>query len=212
MLDFLLHVYRKGGTPFRSLSALPTEEALEMMRRLYVEGSVFWERFSDPEGYLGFRRQVERSLREGFLGKGGRPKSEYPIYLVVGRPRWFDTAADARTLQSTSEITVPLAALDSRSISFTYPDSMVSALMARERNPHYYEPDYHGRVFTLAEIEQIVMRNGLPGEGWETRMPRQYAHYIEAQVWDPQALQRYWCGAAGASASGGRHRVWSDRE
>jgi hypothetical protein len=54
------------------------------MTRLYIEGSVFWERFKDPAGYLSFRKWVEQKLRNGFIEKGGRPKSEYPIYLVLG--------------------------------------------------------------------------------------------------------------------------------
>jgi hypothetical protein len=188
---YLLHVYKKGSRPFQSLSALPLQQALEIMTRLYVEGSVFWERFKDPVGYLTFRKQIEMKLRNGFIEKGGRPKSEYPIYLVLGRPKWFDLVADTRTLETTDEIRVPLSILENERVSFTYPDSMVSALMELEKNPEYYEPDYHGKVFTMNEIEEIIGEKGLPGEGWETRMPRHYAHYIEAQVWDPQSLLNY---------------------
>jgi hypothetical protein len=164
------------------------------MTRLYIEGSVFWERFKDPAGYLSFRKRVEQKLRNGFIEKGGRPKSEYPIYLVLGRPKWFETVADRATLETTAEIQVPLYILDSKRVSFTYPDSMVSALMEAEKNPEYYEPDYHGKVFTMKEMEEIISRKGLPGEGWKTRMPQHYAHYIEAQVWDPQTLKGYFAG------------------
>ena len=201
METFLLHVYRKGTTPFQSLSALPTEEALPVMSRLFVEGSVFWERFRDPAGYLAARRQTEERLREGFRAKGGRPRSPYPIYFVWGRPKWFDLVADAATLETTSEIRVPLSALPGDQVSFTYPDSMVSALMEQERNPEYYEPDYHGKVFTLPEVREIIRRRGLPGEGWETRMPVHYAHYIEAQVWDPRAIPVYRGVAAGGETT-----------
>lgn len=191
MEDFLLHIHQKGSRPFQSLSALPPQQALEMMAELYVEGSVFWERFKDPGAYLSFRKQVERKLRDGFIEKGGRPKSDYPIYLVLGRPRWFSLVADTVTLETTEELCVPLSIVDSEQVSFTYPDSMVSALMEMERNPEYFEPDYHGKVFTLKEIEEIIGRKGLPGEGWQTRMPRHFAHYIEAQVWDPRTLREY---------------------
>jgi hypothetical protein len=110
---------------------------------------------------------------------------------MLGRPRWVDAVADAKTLQTTEAIEVPLSAIRPESVSFTYPDSMVSALVAAEKNPDYYEPDYHGQVFTLGEIAQIVRSKGLPGEGWVTRMPKHYAHYIEAQVWDRRALADY---------------------
>jgi hypothetical protein len=191
MVDFLIHYYRKGAPPFRSLSALPDAEALAIMRELYVEGSVFWERFQDPAGYLTLRRSVELKLYNGFRAKGGVPPQTYPIYLMLGRPKWTETAADPATLATSEEVQVPLSLFDEREISFTYPDSMVSALMVMEKNPGYYEPEYHGKVFTLQEIRQIVARRGLPGEGWETRMPKSYAHYIEAQVWNGKVLAEY---------------------
>jgi hypothetical protein len=161
------------------------------MRSLYIEGSVFWERFKDPHHYLCARRQVENQLWTKFKEKGGSPKQSYPIYLVLGRPKWTSTVADEGTLATTDEIQVPLLALDEREVSFTYPDSMVSAMIAAERNPGYYEPEYHGQVFTAGEIRQIVHRKGMPGEGWETRMPKHLAHYIEAQVWNQAALLNF---------------------
>lgn len=191
MTPYLLHVYKRGCRPFQSLSALPQQQALAIMSTLYVEGSMFWQRFKDPLGYLTFRRKVEENLRHGFVAKGGRPKEPYPIYLVLGRPKWLELVADTPTLETTSEIEIPLSIVDTDQISFTYPDSMVSALMELEKNPEYYEPDYHGKVFTMKEMEMILDRNGLPGEGWKTRMPRHYAHYIEAQVWDQEPLKQY---------------------
>ncbi len=191
MIGFLLHIYRKGSTPFQSLSALPEWQAQAIMKGLYVEGSIFWERFKDPAGYLSFRKRVEQRMRDAFLIKGGKPKEDYPIYLMLGRPSWTKMAADATTLGTTEEIAIPLSILCAEDVSFTYPDSMVSAIMAEEKNPEYYEPDYHGRVFTLREMTEIVREKGLPGEGWQTRMPKHYAHYIEAQVWNQKFLLDY---------------------
>ncbi len=192
MVDYLLHVYRKGSVPFRTLSVLPEDEALQIMQRLYVEGSVFWERFKDPKSYLGFRKQVELTLRAGYTKKGGKPVDPHPIYLVVGSPRWMETVADPKTLETTEIIRIPLSVVSEDEVSFTYPDSMVSALVAAEKNPAYFEPEYHGQVFTLREMEKIIEEKGLPGEGWETRMPKHYAHYIEAQVWNRKALVEYY--------------------
>jgi hypothetical protein len=188
MVDFLIHFFRKGSAPFRSLSALSDAQAVSIMRRLYVPGSVLWERFRDPESYLALRREVERALYRAFRERGGSPKQEHPIYLVLGRPKWTVAAADAATLATSTEIRVPLSLLDEAEISFTYPDSMASALLVKEKNPEYYEAEYHGKVFTLAEIRELVARKGLPGEGWETKMPKTYPHYVEAQVWNGPAL------------------------
>jgi hypothetical protein len=186
--DFLLHVFRRGSRPFQTLSALPEEEALRIMRRLYAPGAVFWERFKDPVSYLRARKETENAIREAFIGNGGRPVDPHPVYLVLGRPTWMEAAADSGTLETTETIEVPLSAIGPDRMSFTYPDSMVSMLLAAEKNPDWYEPDLHGRVFRLDEIRDIVAMRGLPGEGWQTRMPARYANYIEAQVWDRQSL------------------------
>ena len=63
--------------------------------------------------------------------------------------------------------------------------------MVAETNPHYYEPEYHGKVLALKEIAAIVAEKNLSGEGWETRMPSHFAHYIEAQVWNAETLEGY---------------------
>jgi hypothetical protein len=162
------------------------------MQKLYREGSVFWERFKDPLSYLTFRRQVEANLREKFIGKGGVPIDQYPVYLILGRPRWTVDVADAVTVATTEELVVPLGVIDESQVSFTYPDSMVSAFILGQRHLDYFEPEYHGKVFTLEEITAIVEKKGLPGEGWETSMPRHLAHYIEAQVWDRETLMNYY--------------------
>jgi hypothetical protein len=37
MVDYLLHIYRKGSKPFQTLSDLPEEMALQIMEQLYME-------------------------------------------------------------------------------------------------------------------------------------------------------------------------------
>ncbi len=48
MIDELIHFYRRGEKPFRSLSALPDGDAAAMMRDLYVPGAVFWSASRSP--------------------------------------------------------------------------------------------------------------------------------------------------------------------
>ena len=188
MPDTLTHVYKRGTVPFRSLSTLSDVEAIDVMQTLYKEGSVFWERFKEPAEYLQLRKKVEDWLRREFIAKGGRPRAEYPVYMVWGRSKWIETMLDEVTLATTVEIHIPLSVFDDRAVSFTYPDSMVSYLLNMERNPQYYLPEYHGQVFTLAEMCEILERNGQPGYRWGTELPKAMANYIEAQVWDPEPL------------------------
>lgn len=191
MIDFLIHYYRTGTEPFHSLSALPDAKAIEIMRSLYVEGSVIWERFKDPAGYLQMRREIEAWLRREFIRLGGEPQEPYPIYMVLGRSKWVERMADAATLATTSEIQVPLSILSERDVSFTYPDSMVTYFLELRKDPETYQAGYHGRVFTLSEMRRIVEQKGLPEEGWETRTAAEVAHYVEAQVWNREVLGEY---------------------
>jgi len=194
VIDFLIHYYRTGTEPFRSLSALPDAEAIEIMRSLYVEGSVIWERFKDPVDYLQGRRQIEAWLRQEFIRLGGQPQDQSPIYLVLGRSKWVERMADPATLSTTSAIQVPLSILGESDVSFTYPDSMVSYFLELRQDPEVYQPGYHGRVFTLSQIRKIVDEKGLPEEGWVTKTAADVAHYVEAQVWNCRLLEEYWRG------------------
>jgi hypothetical protein len=191
MIDHLIHFYRRGTEPFQSLSALPDSEAMQVMADFYVEEAIIWERFKDPTQYLRARRQVEQWLYKEFVAKGGDPQESYPIYMVLGRSRWLLRMADAATLATTAEIQVPLSIFRECDVSFTYPDSMVSWLLEKQKPPKYYLPDYHGKLFTLSEIRSIIESNGLPGEGWGTNLPDHLANYIEAQVWNHKPLLEY---------------------
>lgn len=191
MIDHLVHLYKRGTEPFRTLSSLGEEEAVSIMQSLYRAGSIFWERFEDPLAYLRLRKQIEGSIREAFIAKGGMPRTAHPIYMAFGRTRWMQHELDAVTLATTTEIEVPLAWFDERDVSFTYPDSMVSFLLANEKDPEYYLPDYHGQVFSLSEICSIVECNGLPGDRWGNNLPSSMPNYIEAQVWNHEPLLTY---------------------
>ena len=103
----------------------------------------------------------------------------------------MQTGLDALTLATTTEIEVPLSLFRECDLSFTYPDSMVSFLLAREKEPEYYLPAFHGKVFTLSEIRSLVESSGLPGEKWGTNLPGSMPNYIEAQVWNHEPLTPY---------------------
>lgn len=198
MIDCLLHLYAKDGEPFRSLSYLPDDEALALMRRLYRPNAVYWDRFEDPVAYLQSRRAVENWLRQEFIAKGGKPQEPYPIYMVLGRTLWMETAVNELTRATTSQTEVPLNLFSAEDISFTYPDSMVSAMIAYQKDPRYYLPEFHGKLFTLPEILAILEERGLPGERWGNNLPDDWANYIEAQVWNRKPLQVY-SGQSGAA-------------
>ena len=66
MTDYLTHYYREGTEPFRNLSALSDQEALEIMRRV-CDDTPFGSRFQDPAQYLRNRKQTEQWVRAEFV-------------------------------------------------------------------------------------------------------------------------------------------------
>ncbi len=188
MIDYLTHYYLKGTPPFRSLSTLPDDEALKLMVALYDE-TPFGVRFKDPLQYLHHRRRTEQWVRAEFIAKGGRPQEPYPIYMALGSSPWLVKAAPD-TLRH-GEIRIPLSIFQKGDVSFTYPDSMVSHWLGNDKPAEYYQPDYHGKVFTRSEILAIIAERGLPEEDWEPRLPDHLPPYIEAQVWNREQLLVY---------------------
>lgn len=188
MIDYLTHYYRRGTEPFRSLSALPEAEAIQIMQGLSGD-TAFGARFKDPAGYLRARRQAEAWVRAEFIARGGQPREAYPVPMVLGSSKWMLEHAPDPAVHA--EIRIPLSAFAEQDVSFTYPDSMISFWFGRKKPEEYYRPEVHGRVFTLPEILMIVAARGLPEEAWEPKLPDHLAPYIEAQVWNQEPLREY---------------------
>ncbi|MBN1995170.1 MAG: hypothetical protein JW953_20945, partial [Anaerolineae bacterium] len=160
MIDYLTYYYQRGTEPFRSLSALPDIEAIQIMEDLYVkyEGSLAFARFKNPVQYLHDRKQTEQWAREAFMAKGGQPRAAYPIPMVLGASKWI--VKHAPDPDRHGEIRIPLSAFREDEVSFTYPDSMISHWFGRDKPSAYYQPDYHGQVFTISEILSIIDTHG----------------------------------------------------
>lgn len=189
MTSYLTHYYSIDKAPFLSLSALPDHDALNIMAEL-ADDTPYGERFKNPVQYLQNRKDTEQWVRQAFIAKGGRPKDNYPISTVLGSSKWLVEAAPKR--ETHGEIRIPLSILTTNDVSFTYPDSMISRWLGREKPPQFYQPDLHGIVFTLPEILKIVAERGMPEEDWEIKLPKHLAPYIEAQVWNRALLLAYW--------------------
>jgi len=109
--------------------------------------------------------------------------------MVLGDSKWIvknDPYPDAH-----GEVHIPLSVFTQFDVSFTYPDSMISLWFGKDKPIEYYQPEYHGKVFTISEILLIVESRGLPEEDWMTNLPSDLAPYIEAQVWNHEPLLEY---------------------
>ena len=186
--EIITHYFRRGTPPFRSLSSLSDDRAVDIMNSLYDE-TMFGRRFKDPAQYLLNRRRSERWVKEEFILKGGKPGLDYPIYFVLGESRWLFENSPDKSLHM--EIQICLSDFEEGDVSFTYPDSMISFYFLNEKPVEFYLPDLHGKVFTRKEILSIVKSKGDPEKDWQINLPPTLAPYIEAQVWNPQPLLKY---------------------
>jgi hypothetical protein len=189
MIEYLTHFYNAGTVPFRSLSALPEEKAIQIMKELYVDDAV-WGRFKDPYRYLRERKETESWVRKEFILKGGHPQKEYPIYMIMGTCEMLEKYMQNKNLCKTQ---IPISDFKEDDVSFTFIDSMFSYYLGREKSLEYYQPEYHGKVFTLSEIFTLIKQKGTPGEGWWGKLPPDFFPYIEAQVWNHKIPMRHSC-------------------
>ena len=188
MIDYLTYYFSTDHEPFQSLSALSDHEAIKIMEAL-ADDTPYGERFKNPAQYFKARKETETWVREAFIQKGGRPSADYPIPMVLGYTKWIVRVAP--NPDKHGEIRIPLSVFSFYDISFTYPDSMISHWLGRDQPSEYYQPELHGKVFTISEILELVAQKGLPEETWETKLPEDLAPYIEAQVWNHALLSEF---------------------
>jgi hypothetical protein len=116
-----------------------------------------------------------------------------------------------------AEVVLPLAMLPSDVTSVTYPDSFTAMGLGPDYGlPHDHRP-YHGRVFRLEELPDLVATYGLPTDeadapgssdgvgsegagsegvgvdGYDGYQQRPFEKYIEVQLWadgplDPRGM------------------------
>jgi len=183
--DFICHYYEYERGPLQSVSTLETEMARGIIKQIALQDEGFSKH--RPAAYIDWRIDVENWLREGFEKKGGRPKRKHPHYFTLGPCDWLlSWYKNGKVLHK------ELKDIDSLQISITYPDSMVSYQLHQyyllKNNPHFKEHEhreYHGKVFLLNELEQLISDYGIPKGALKDGKPvSPFEMYIEVQVWD----------------------------
>ena len=173
--ETLYHYYERTRGPFVHLSDLPYPEAERILEAIRKDGVTFAARRA-PE-YLAIRRGLEEQVRALFIAKGGRPIRQCPHYLTLGPCPWLlDWYRDG------CELALPMAAIDSAVVSFTYGD-MFPAMRLRDAKP------YRGQVYRWDELPDLVARYGVP-QDWNHDGSRGPERYIEAQLWDEAPVAR----------------------
>jgi hypothetical protein len=176
----ITHNYHPERGPFRNICHLPPPEAESVLDEIRAAGH---RRIKAD--YLERRLAAEEWLIRESRRRLGSVRLERPIYFFLGN------FSDGRNPSRPDSFVIPLTGFAPDKLTFTYPDSMASFPLgtrdehARERKP------YHGRVFTLQEIEDVVAEFGMPGNRWATEPSMRHDKFLEVQVWDDRPIERF---------------------
>ena len=164
--NFVTHYSR--GTPFRSMTHVPQENWSKVIAELNETNAWGVSRFKDPE-YLSRRLEVENSLREKFISKGGKPILRNPIYFFLGRNNQFEEH------KGNIGYKIYLKDLPSGSISFTYGDSLIGHNEDyRNRSGEKYQNVLSREIFLFEEIHSLFLNE---------KFPKNDRLNVEAQLW-----------------------------
>lgn len=177
-IEYLYHYYEQHVGPFVNLSALDPDEATVVLDRARAENRTMAAlRF---EGYLDRRRELEHLARGIFMDKGGKPRTGYPHYMVIGACEWLRSwYIDGQSVR------MHLSEFAPDTLSFSYGD-LFPTFSDRVRDGK----EYRRQVYTLSEIEVLVAKYGLP-QHWNPNGEHGPERYVEVHVWDHEPLARF---------------------
>ncbi|RKM55925.1 hypothetical protein D6853_09340 [Butyrivibrio sp. X503] len=176
---YLYHYYDKRSGPFRSLTALPKEEACSVLERIKKERPYSFASHRDMD-YIVKRCNCEAIVREKAKEKGIIMDIASPHYMVVEACPWLNT-----WFEEPGEIAISIKDFDTAKVSFTYGDSMPTF------SPRVNDgKEYRKKVYTYEEILAVVEKYGMPQE-WNANGEKGPERYIEAQVWTNSPIESY---------------------
>jgi len=180
MPTVMTHNYDPQRGSLQNLCSLSRADAEALLSEIRYSG-----RSGLKLNYLERRLATERWLLDERTLRLGAPRLRHPLYFFLG------DFADGLDPSRPASLVMPLAVLPADTVTFTYPDSMASFPLHTEGRDVRERKPYHGQVFTLAEIEQVVATFGLPGERWKTDPSMRHDRFIEVQVWDDRPVRDY---------------------
>ncbi len=186
--DVVTHYHLRRRPPFLNLSDVPDADLPVLLAEMEQERLQGLSHRRFGKRYMALRRRTEVRLRTLFEDVGGRPQRLSPHYFVLGESAWFQGLSD-----DMDAVTLPLTALPPDVTSVTYPDSFTAMGLVQEFGLPYEPKPYHGRVFRLVDLPQLVATYGLPNDeadaDYAAYAVKPFEQYIEVQVWsdDPVA-------------------------
>lgn len=188
--EFVTHYHLADKRPFLNLSDLSEADLAPVMQDLERRRASSGLKRAFGARYMRLRRLTEGRLYELFLLAGGRPERKAPHYFVLGSCEWYRGLAS-----DTREVVLPLADLPSEVTSFTYPDSFTAMAFGPQFGLPLQSRPYHGRVFRLADLKEVIAEYGLPAGGaeddYEGYAYRPFEKYIEVQLWSDEPIRSF---------------------
>ncbi len=161
--EMITHNYHPERGRLRNICTLNDEDAENIL------DAVRATRTSNLKpDYLVRRRATEKWLLSERRKKFKNTPLEYPVYFFLG------DFSDGKDLSRPHSLILPLLLFPPETLTFTYNDSMTSYTPALKHK-------YHGHVFTLEEIKNVIATVGMPKND----------NFIEVQVWDSTPLCPY---------------------
>jgi len=188
--NYLYHYYEKSCEPFRTITALPFEEALVVYTAWRADNPNSGK--TTPEWYLNRRYDMEKIVRDKFISIGGKPVRTAPVYFTLGANKGMET-----WYNNPSYVKIPINEFDLDTVSFTYGDMFPVFRASLNTGEEYW-----GEVFNYDGILKLINKYGFP-EDPEYNMKKRYfpfpegknigmyLKFIEAQVWCDTALEKY---------------------
>jgi hypothetical protein len=177
-MDYLYHYYERERGPFKNLSDLPIKDAQVILDNLKKDNTTLAAQRYD--GYLERRRELENSVRNIFISKGGKPIRIAPHYMTLGECNWIKTWYNDGT-----HIKIPITEFDLETVSFTYGD-MFPNFSDRVNDNN----EYRRNAYMYSEMLDIVNKYGYPKGISKTGQPFPF-RYIEAQIWSDDVINKY---------------------
>lgn len=174
------HNYDPARGIARNICDLPVDEAEHILAEIRRSGT---RRVSAD--YLIRRKETEHWLAKERRRLLGDTACERPAYFFLG------DFADGRDPSRPCSLVMPLTMFPSDTITFTYSDSMASLPISEEERHRNIRRPFHGRVFSLDEIKEVVLELGLPGSRGPRDSTARHDNFIEMQVWDTAPIRTF---------------------
>ena len=176
---FLYHYYDRKVGPFRNLSDLSIDAAMDLLDAI---------RKKKPDtmcakrqtSYIQDRLYYEKILRDEFIKKGGQVARKAPHYMIVEHSPWLSSWYD-----NMAYIKIPIEEFDVNTLSFTYGDSHPTF------SPRVNDgKEYRKKRYTYEEILDIIEKYGLP-QDWNNDGKFGPERYVVVHIWSDETIKNY---------------------